>query len=138
MKIIPLAVVSLVLIAGCAGQGDQHQNPGQKEKRLVFSVPDASYVLTPECTSKAEIEHDEEGKTMLVVSMKKSPQCSEKAFEVVFSKVGQRLTVKYGSQVLAESGLIVTPVDPALPTWLGLGVNRDAQAQEIIDALERP
>lgn len=133
MKIIPLAVFSLMVLAGCAGQEAQHQNLGQEEKRLVFSVPDASYMLTSECTKKAEVEHDEEGRTMLDVSMEKSPKCSGKALETVFSKVGKRLTVTYGDQVLVENSLIVTSVDPSSP--FRIGVAGDAQAQEILEAL---
>lgn len=53
--------------------------------------------------------------------------------ETVFSKVGKRLTVTYGDQVLVENSLIVTSVDPSSP--FRIGVAGDAQAQEILEAL---
>lgn len=70
---------------------------------------------------------------MVVVSMKQSQECSERAFDTVFSKTGQRLTVEYGDQVLVESTLIVTPIDPASPSWLG--VESEAVAREISESL---
>ena len=133
MKLTPLVIVPLMFLAGCVGQGAQHQDASQEELGVIFSVPDASFTLTAECTRHAEVEHDEAGRPMVVVSMQRSPECSEKAFDAVFSKKGQRLTVEYKNQVLVESSLIVTPVDPTSPTWLG--VESDALAHEISSAL---
>lgn len=133
MKIMPLVVAPLMFLAGCADQGAQQQHASQEQSGVVFSVPDASFTLTSECTRSAEVDHDEAGRPMVVVSMKRSPECSERAFETVFSKTGQRVTAEYRNQVLFESGLIVTPVDPASPTWLG--VESDALAHEIANIL---
>lgn len=134
MKTTAFALGSLIVLAGCAGQGAQHHKLSQEEQGLVFSVPDASYTLTPECTKNAEVDHDEEARPMLVLSMKQSPECSEKAFETIFSKTGQRLTIEYGDQVLVESDLIVTPLDPSSPTRLGM--ESDELAHEISNSLK--
>ena len=118
MKLTPLVVVPVIFLAGCVGQGAQHEDTSQEELGVVFSIPDASFTLTAECTLHAEVEHDEAERPMVVVSMHRSPECSEKAFDKVFSKTGQQLTVEYKNQVLVESSLIVTPVDPASPIGL--------------------
>src|SRR5690554_1492195 len=99
MNISKLAVIFLVSLAGgCAGQEAQKSSQGQQG--LVFSISDeSSYTLTPECADKAKIDHDEEGRPMVVVSMKQSPGCSGQAFETIFSKAGQRLTVEYKDQI---------------------------------------
>lgn len=132
MKITPLVVVPLMFLAGCVGQDLQHQDTSQKELGVVFSVPDASFTLTAECTLHAEVKHDEAERPMVVVSMHRTPECSEKAFDTVFSKTGQQLTVEYKNQVLVSS-LIVTPVDPASPNWIG--VESDALAHKILEKL---
>ncbi|WP_249978049.1 hypothetical protein [Vreelandella olivaria] len=134
MKINILAAMSLAFLAGCAGQGALHQNSNQEQQGLIFSVSDASYTLTPECTRSAEVDHDEDGRPMVVVSMKRSPECSEKAFETVFSKVGQHMTIEYGDQVLVHDSPIITPMNPASPFWTG--VEDDALARDISEHLD--
>lgn len=129
-----LAAMSLALLAGCAGQGAHDQNSHQAQQGLVFSVSDARYTLTPECTRSAEVDYDEEGRPMVVVSMKRSPECSEKAFETVFSKVGQHLNIEYGDQVLVQGSPIVSPMDPASPFWTG--VESEALARDISNYLD--
>ncbi|WP_311950114.1 hypothetical protein [Halomonas piscis] len=135
MKIMPLVVAPLVFLAGCAGQAVQQQkNASQEQSGVVFSVSDASFTLTSECARSVEVDHDEAGRPMVVVSMKRSPECSERAFETVFAKTGQRLTVKHDGQVLTDDTLIVTPLDPAEP--FRTPVEHDVQAQEIADLLD--
>lgn len=70
---------------------------------------------------------------MVVVSMKRSPECSERAFETVFSKTGQHLRVEHDGQVLTDNALIVTPLDPAAP--FRTSVESDTQAQGVVDSL---
>ena len=127
MKIMLLAAFFMLSLAGCVGQNNEQQ------QGLVFSVTEATFTLTPECTQRAEVDHDEEGRPMLVVSMKQSPECSEKASETVFSQEGQYLTVKYDKRVIVDRELIVTPMDPTSPTWLGVG--SEELAREIEKAL---
>lgn len=134
MKVMPLVVAPLMFLAGCAGQATQQQNASQEQQGVAFSVSDASFTLTSECTHRAETDHDEAGRPMVVVTMKQSPECSERAFETVFSKTGQRLTVEYGDQVLTENTLIVTPVDPSSPNWIG--VKSDELARDISGSLD--
>lgn len=133
MKIMPLVVAPLVFLVGCADQVAQQQHASQEQSGVVFSVPDASFTLTSECTRSAEVDHDEAGRPMVVVSMKRSPECSERAFETVFAKTGQRLTVEHDGQVLTDDALIVTPLDPAKS--FRTSVENDAQAQGIVDSL---
>ena len=133
MKIMPLFVVPLMFLAGCAGQVTPQQNASH-QKGMVFSVPEASFTLTSECTRSAEVDHDEAGRPMVVVSMKRSPECSERAFETVFSKTGQRLTARYDGRVLTDDTLIVTPLDPGKP--FRTSVANDSQAKCIVNFLD--
>lgn len=134
MKLTPLVIVPLIFLAGCVGQNAQHQDASQEKIGVIFSIPDASFALTAECTRSAEVDHDDAGRPMVVMSMKRSPECSERAFETVFSKTGQRLTVEYDGQVLTDAALIVTPLDPAKP--FRTSVESDTQAQGIADHLD--
>lgn len=129
-----LVVVFVLFLAGCAGQKAQHSV--QQEQGLVFSVASAAYRLAPGCTSRTEVVHDEEGRPFIDVSMKLGSECSEKAFDAVFAKTGQRLTVTYAGQVLVDSALIVTPIDPA--GAFRVGAHSDDQAREIVNALTAP
>lgn len=106
MKVNAL-VLSAVLLAGCASSAEK----AAPEDGIVFNVDESSFLLTRECTKDISVDEDETGGVFLSVTIKHSAVCSKKAHTKVFSKIGSKLNVSYGRDVLVEDTLIVSEIN---------------------------
>lgn len=125
-----------LLLAGCTAPPSGVKQPALPA--LVFATPESSYRLTAECTRNAQAVQDEAGRAFVEIRLNPSAECSKKAAEAVFNRVGERMSLTYidtaaNAHELNRDTLIASPIDPARA--LRISVKDEAQAREVAAGL---